>query len=339
MAGPCSAENEAQTVNTAIAIKQRCPGVKYYRAGLWKPRTRPGSFEGIGAQALKWMRKARQATGMKILTEVASREHVFCAINGGIDAIWIGARTTSNPFAIQEIADSLKEINACNIEVWIKNPINPDIDLWLGAIERFSKAGINNIGAIHRGFSNYAGGIYRNPPHWAIPIELKRRLPWLTLLHDPSHTSGNSAMVQQLANEAMNLCFDGLMIETHLNPSDALSDAVQQITPAQLHDILIGLHKKNNISSDTLNTFRNEIDALDSDLVAILAKRMEISRQIGKYKANEGMPVINRERYSRLLSDLIKLGENQQLDKDFLKKIFSIIHEESVATQLKYQNK
>ncbi len=336
IAGPCSAESEEQVLTTAKELA--AGGVKIYRAGLWKPRTRPGSFEGVGAVGLPWLQRVKQETGMKVLTEVATREHVEAAVNAGLDGIWIGARTTANPFAVQEIADTIQEMNA-DIAVLVKNPVNPDLELWIGALERLSGCGITRLAAIHRGFSDYVTGVYRNPPHWAIPIELKRRIPTLPIFHDPSHTGGKANLIASLCREAMDLCFDGLMVESHINPSVAVSDAAQQITPAELLDIVATLKPRDLPgNSSQLQLLREKIDSLDLELVHILAKRMDVCKEIGEYKKQNNMSVVQKERYAVLLSDKIATGEALGLDPKLLKRLFSIIHESSVDLQLKLKD-
>lgn len=333
IAGPCSAESEKQTLDSALAIAQ-C-GIKSFRAGLWKPRTRPGTFEGVGKKGLKWLEKARSLTGMEMLTEVASREHLICAVEGGIDGVWLGARTVANPFAVQEIADTIKELGCKHIKVWVKNPVNPDVELWIGAIERIIESGVKFTGAIHRGFGSYKTGLYRNPPQWSIPIELKRRMHEIILLHDPSHTAGKAELIAPLSQQALDLCFDGLMIETHSNPNEALSDAKQQITPAELATLLNSLTIKiPGHDSYSLQTLRAEIDSLDTQIVELLAKRIEVCQEIGEYKVRENMPIVSRERYALLLEHILQQGQCLNLDGNFLRKMFSLIHEYSVNTQL-----
>ena len=333
IAGPCSAENEQCIIDTASGVKQA--GATLFRAGLWKPRTRPGSFEGVGATGLPWLRKAKSKTGLKFITEVARAEHVLSAVRGGCDGLWIGARTTANPFAVQEIADTLKELRV-DIPVLIKNPVNPDLDLWIGAIERFYNSGIRKLGAIHRGFSRYGDTSYRNPPIWAIPIELRRRFPDLPMFHDPSHCGGQRNLIGELSQQALDLGFDGLMIESHSDPDMALSDSQQQITPNELRSIIQSLLvRKNKSEPVSLADLRSKIDILDSELISILSQRMEICRNIGELKLKYGMPVIQQERYSKLLSERIEEGSGEGiLGIDFLRNIFSSIHEESVQIQL-----
>lgn len=332
IAGPCSAENEERVIAIARGVKKAGAGL--FRAGLWKPRTRPGCFEGVGANGLPWLRKARALTGLKFITEVATREHVICALNGGCDGIWIGARTSANPFAVQEISDALKERGA-DIPVLVKNPVNPDLELWAGAIERIYSSGIRKIAAIHRGFSRYGDKYYRNPPLWSIPIELKRRMPGLKIFHDPSHCGGKRDLIGELSQQALDLGFDGLMIETHTAPDDAWSDAAQQITPSDLGLILDSLLLRHGADSPaTLPGLREEIDLLDAELVRVLSQRMEICRKIGELKKAHGMPVIQPDRYSRLLSDRIAGSSDSGLGKRFLENIFSSVHAESVRQQL-----
>jgi chorismate mutase len=336
IAGPCSAESEQQVLATAKELAEG--GVKIYRAGLWKPRTRPGFFEGVGSDGLPWLTKVREATGMKVMTEVATPEHLTAAIDGGVDAVWIGARTTTNPFAVQEIADTLAKMKP-DIAVLIKNPVSPDINLWIGAIERIHRAGVTRIAAIHRGFSNYGAGMYRNPPHWAVPIELKRRYPNLPVIHDPSHTGGDASLIYPLCREAMDLCFDGLMIESHIKPCEAVSDASQQITPTELLRILKLLKPCSNSSeSMELRILREKVDSLDDELLMILAERMAVCKEIGLYKKEHNMPVIQKDRYAVLLSDKIQKGEDLGLDSKYLKRLFATVHELSVDLQLKIKS-
>lgn len=334
IAGPCSAESAVSVLECAKALQRF--GIRYFRAGLWKPRTRPGAFEGVGDRGLSWLRKVKTVTGMKVLTEVGNAAHTAMAVRAGLDGVWIGARTTANPFAVQEIADELDRLKASDITVLVKNPVNPDIELWIGALERLYKVGIRRLGAVHRGFSSYAPGRWRNPPQWAIPIELHRRLPGMPLLHDPSHCSGKASEVPLLAMQAMKLCFSGLMIEAHISPSEALSDASQQLTPKQVGDLMENLSgfKKRTHGSDAIQTLRDTIDALDSELLQVLSKRMEACRGIGEYKLREGMPVIQPERYASLLGEKIAAGVRMGLNPEFLSRIFAEIHAESVNLQL-----
>lgn len=338
IAGPCSAESKEQVLSIASDLQRI--GIPIFRAGVWKPRTKPGGFEGMGEAALSWLAEAKQSTGIAIATEVATGSHLLAAIDAGVDIVWIGARTTANPFAVQEIADSWASIDnerKYDIGVMVKNPVNSDIELWVGAFERLYTAGIRRLAAVHRGFSSYGATAYRNPPEWRIPIEFHRRHPNIPLICDPSHISGRSENVAKIAQQAMNLNFDGLMIETHCNPSCALSDAEQQLTPNQLKELLDSLVLPGDAenTSTELQSLRNEIDILDDRLIDILAKRMDVSRAIGKLKQEHGMPVIQTERYRKLVTDRAEVAAKAGLDPNFIKKILSVIHEESVKLQLK----
>lgn len=332
-AGPCSAENREMVLECGKQLSQI--GISIFRAGLWKPRTRPGSFEGRGAIALPWLREVREKYGLKIITEVANEWHVRCALKGGVDGVWIGARTVANPFAVQEIADAIRELDR-DVTVLIKNPVSPDLELWIGAIERFLRAGITRLGAVHRGFSKYGENVYRNAPIWSIPIELKRRFPSLPLFHDPSHCGGKSSMVALLSQQALDLGFDGLMIESHPHPQEALSDSSQQVTPSELTSILQGLDLRKNADSgeESLTMFRKEVDSLDAELIDVLARRMHVCESIGEFKSRNGMKVVQEDRYSRLLSDRVFEGVSKGLDANFLREIFSAVHSESVRRQL-----
>lgn len=332
IAGPCSAESEEQTLKTAHELADI--GIKIFRAGLWKPRTKPGSFEGIGKVGLKWLAKVKSDTGMLVSTEVANKEHVELAISAGIDMLWIGARSSANPFAMQEIADSIKN-SGIDIPIMVKNPINPDIELWIGAIERLYNAGVRRIGAIHRGFSIYGQHIYRNMPQWHIPIELHRRYPDLMIIGDPSHIGGNSNYVAHLSQQAMDMGFDGLIIESHCDPNSALSDREQQVTPSMLSKILKNLVIRNEkVTTENLTNLRQMIDEIDKELVELLSRRMNICREIGNFKKEHGMPVVQNERYEHLLTSRIEQGVNVGLGRDFLKKILESVHGESVRQQL-----
>lgn len=330
IAGPCSAESEEQLLLTAEQVAE-C-GVHVFRAGVWKPRTKPGSFEGVGNKALEWLKEVKRRTGMLVSCEVASADHVRSALDSGIDVLWIGARSSANPFAVQEIADALGD---CDTPVFIKNPVNPDIDLWIGAIERLQNAGVKNIGAIHRGFSSYDNLVYRNEPIWQIPIELRRRFPNMTILCDPSHLGGKREYVAEISQKAYDLNFDGLMIETHCNPECALSDAQQQITPAELGALLDSLVKRENMSvSETLAALRHEIDEVDEKLLQLLAHRMELSKEIGSHKKLSNMPVLQSDRYAEVLRRRCESGESLGLSSEFVENLMKLIHEESVKRQL-----
>ena len=292
IAGPCSAETEEQVFNTAKQLSEK--GIKIFRAGIWKPRTKPGGFEGIGEQGLPWMQRVKKELGMLVATEVANTKHVEAALNAGIDILWIGARTSANPFAMQEIADALK---GADVPVLIKNPVNPDLELWIGAIERINGAGIKRIAAIHRGFSTYDKKLYRNLPMWHIPIELHRRIPNLPVICDPSHIGGRRELIAPLCQQAMDLGFDGLIIESHCSPDNAWSDAKQQVTPDVLDFIIDRLVIRNIISStESIEALRSQIDECDNSLLDILAKRMRISREIATYKREHNMTVVQATR-------------------------------------------
>ncbi|MDR1556070.1 MAG: bifunctional 3-deoxy-7-phosphoheptulonate synthase/chorismate mutase type II [Tannerellaceae bacterium] len=328
--GPCSAESEEQLMETARSIANK--GIRIFRAGIWKPRTKPGGFEGVGEIGLQWLKRVKKETGMYIATEVATRDHVFEALKAGIDLLWIGARTTVNPFAVQEIADSLKGID---IPVLIKNPVNPDLELWIGAIERIYGAGIRRIGVIHRGFSSYDKKIYRNLPLWHIPIELRRRIPTLPIFCDPSHIGGKRELIAPLSQQAMDLSFDGLIIESHCNPDAAWSDKEQQITPDVLDYVLNLLVIRDVVqTTENLSELRRQIDQIDEQLLELLAKRMRISREIGVYKKEHNMPVLQSPRYSEILEKRSRIGEAMELNPDFVREILKEIHEESVRQQM-----
>ena len=330
IAGPCSAESREQVLETAASLAAK--GIKIFRAGIWKPRTKPGGFEGVGAGGLPWLKEVKQATGMLTATEVATPYHVFEAIKAGIDILWIGARTVANPFAMQELADALK---GTDIPVLIKNPVNPDLELWIGAIERMYRAGITNLGVIHRGFSSYEKKLYRNLPLWHIPIELKRRYPNITVFCDPSHIGGKRELVAPIAQQALDLKFEGLIIESHCNPDCALSDAAQQITPDILdYTLNMLVIRENGQTTENINILRKQIDEIDEKLLTILAKRMRISKEIGIYKKEHNMPILQSGRYNDILENRAKQGEALNLSGDFVTEIMKAIHEESVKVQM-----
>jgi chorismate mutase len=330
IAGPCSAETEEQVMETARQLKAN--GVQIYRAGIWKPRTKPGGFEGIGSVGLPWLQRVKKELGMYISTEVATAAHVRAALAADVDIIWIGARTTANPFAVQEIADALE---GTDIPVLIKNPVNPDLDLWIGAIERVYNAGVRKIGAIHRGFSSYDKKIYRNLPQWHIPIELHRQMPNLPILCDPSHIGGKRELVAPLCQQAMDLNFDGLIVETHVNPEKAWSDAPQQVTPAVLDFILNSIViRDTNQTTENLTGLRRQIDELDNDLLELLAKRMRVSREIGMYKKEHNMPILQEHRYDEILQKRIAQAGEMGMKEEFMKTVLVAIHEESVRHQM-----
>ena len=335
MAGPCSAETEEQVMNTARQLSKI--GIKIFRAGIWKPRTKPGCFEGIGEKGLPWMQRVQKETGMLVATEVANTAHVEAALKAGIDILWIGARTSANPFAMQEIADALRGVD---IPVLVKNPVNPDLELWIGALERLNGAGIRRLGAIHRGFSTYDKRIYRNLPMWHIPIELRRRIPSLPMICDPSHIGGKRELIAPLCQQAMDLGFDGLIIESHCTPDEAWSDASQQVTPEVLDFILDRLVIRSTTqSTESLHSLRFQIDECDNNIIDILAKRMRISREIAVYKREHNMTVVQPSRYNEILDKRVAQGMLCGMSADFLKTIFEAIHEASVHQQLELINK
>ncbi|HOR40437.1 MAG: bifunctional 3-deoxy-7-phosphoheptulonate synthase/chorismate mutase type II [Paludibacteraceae bacterium] len=330
IAGPCSAETEEQVMDTAKQLAKN--GIKIYRAGIWKPRTKPGGFEGVGEIGLPWLQKVKEETGMYVSTEVATAKHVEAALKAGIDILWVGARTSANPFAVQEIADSLKGVD---IPVLIKNPVNPDLDLWIGAIERIYNAGIRKLGAIHRGFSSYDKKIYRNLPQWHIPIELHRRLPNIPIICDPSHIGGRRELIASISQQAMDLSFDGLIIESHICPDKAWSDASQQITPDILQFIINKLVIREGVqTTESLADLRLQIDNIDNDLLEMLSKRMRISREIGTFKKEHNMPVLQANRYDEIMQKRVILGESMGMSPEFVTKILEAIHEESVRQQI-----
>lgn len=335
IAGPCSAETEEQVVETARQLSHN--GIKIFRAGVWKPRTKPGGFEGKGAEALPWLQRVKAETGMLLATEVATPEHVETALKAGIDILWIGARTTANPFSVQAIADALK---GTDVPVLVKNPVNPDIELWTGALLRINNAGIRRLGAIHRGFSSVDSKLYRNPPMWHIPIELKRRFPSLTIITDPSHMGGRRDLVAPLAQQAMDLGMDGLMIEAHCNPDCAWSDANQQVLPEVLDFILDRLVVRESVEvTESISQLRKQIDELDNQLMDLLTKRMRVSREIAEYKKLHNMTVVQTTRYSEILDKRAAQGVLCGMNPDFVKKVYEAIHSESVRQQIEYMNK
>ena len=329
IAGPCSAETEEQVMETARGLAAR--GIKIFRAGVWKPRTKPGGFEGNGTIAFPWLKRVKAELGMYIAVEVATASHVREALSNDIDMIWIGARTSANPFAVQEIADSLEGID---IPVLIKNPVNPDLDLWIGAIERIHNAGIRRIGAIHRGFSSFDKKIYRNLPQWHIPIELHRQIPNLPIVCDPSHIGGRRELIAPLCQQAMDLNFDGLIIESHCNPDKAWSDASQQVTPEVL-DFIVNTIVIRDMTQTTenLSALRRQIDDLDNSLLELLARRMRVSKEIGQYKKEHNMPILQVQRYDEILQKRISQAEQMGMDAEFMKTVLVAIHEESVRHQ------
>ena len=330
IAGPCSAETEEQVLETARVLASE--GIRIYRAGLWKPRTKPGGFEGVGERGIPWLQRVKRETGMYTATEVATRQHVETALRGGVDLLWIGARTAANPFAMQEVADALRGVD---IPVLVKNPVSPDLELWIGAIERIHNAGIRRLGAIHRGFTSIDKSIYRNHPMWAIPIELHRRLPELPIFCDPSHIGGKRELIAPLSQQAMDLGFDGLIIEAHCSPDSAWSDKAQQVTPDALAYILRNLViREQTVTTDSLNELRAQIDKLDDQLLDLLVRRMRVSRDIGQYKKEHDMPILQAQRYEELLARRAAQAVELGMDREFMRTIMQAIHEESVRQQM-----
>ncbi len=332
IAGPCSAETEEQTLNTARALAAN--GLKIFRAGIWKPRTPPGAFDGSGSAALPGLQRVKAETGMLTAVEIATAHHVLEAIKYGVDIVWIGARTTANPFAVQEIADALQ---GTNMPVLVKNPVNPDLELWIGALERLNRAGLRRIGAIHRGFSVYEKTRFRNEPQWQIPIELHRRYPDLPIFNDPSHITGNRSLILEVSQEALDLNFDGLIIESHECPDKAWSDAKQQVTPEELKKIVSSLVSRDHSIGDKprteLDELRGKIDDIDKKLIELLGQRMDLSKKIGKYKFEHDITVLQTRRYDEILRNRKELAEKANLNVDFVTKVFEEIHEASVNTQ------
>jgi chorismate mutase len=333
ISGPCGVESEKQIHDTADALS-KC-NVQMLRGGIWKPRTRPGSFEGIGAEGLKWLKEAGRKNKLPVTVEVASAKHVEDALSADIDVLWIGARTTVNPFIVQQIADALLGVK---IPVMIKNPINPELELWIGAIERINKAGIECIAAIHRGFSTFEKTKYRNTPNWQIPIELKRRLPSLPLICDPSHICGKRKLIAGISQRALDLDFDGLMIESHINPEKALSDVEQQLTPAELGELLDSLVIRSVTADDVifsslLEELRDKIDTIDADILDKMSERMMIAREIGLYKKENNITILQVERWTEILRTRMALGLTKDLTEEFIKKLYALIHDESIHQQ------
>ncbi len=339
IAGPCSAETEEQVLSTAHLLSGR--GIKIFRAGIWKPRTRPNTFSGVGERGLPWLRRVKQETGMMTTTEVASARHVYEALKYGIDILWIGARTTANPFLMQEIADALQGVD---LPVMIKNPINPDLDLWIGAIERIYNAGIRRIAAIHRGFSTYGQSIYRNEPNWQIALDLKAQLPNIMLINDPSHIAGRRDLLQSVAQKAMDLSFDGLMIEAHITPEQAWSDAHQQITPDQLMELLSNLQLRkaqaqDRLLEEELVKLRAQIDVFDSLLMEILSDRMNVVRRIGELKKRYNMTIFQEKRWQQIILRAQQVAGEKGFSSSFVEKLFKLIHQESIGQQTLIMNK
>jgi chorismate mutase len=339
IAGPCSAETEAQVLKIAHELKDS--DVNYYRAGIWKPRTRPGNFEGVGALGLKWLQKVKAETGLKTATEVANRAHVELALEHDIDLLWIGARSTVSPFIVQEIADALHGTDKI---VLIKNPVNPDLALWLGAVERLKSANIQNLGVIHRGFSTYGKSKYRNNPEWQLAIELQTKFPDLPLINDPSHITGKRDMVFDVSQTALDLNFDGLMIETHTDPDNAWSDAAQQINPETLIQYTkdLKIRKESITEADytkELQKLRAQIDVADNQLLENLGKRMLVAEAIGQLKKEKNVAVLQSKRWNEILGKMVLEGEQHNLSEEFILKLFKAIHQESINHQKQILNR
>lgn len=334
IAGPCSAESEEQVMTTAKQLADK--GCRMFRAGVWKPRTKPGGFEGQGEAALPWLQNVKKTTGMLVATEVATPEHVELALKYGIDILWVGARTSANPFAMQALADSLKGVD---VPVLVKNPVNPDLELWIGALERINQAGITRLAAIHRGFSSYDKKIYRNLPMWQIPIELRRRYPSLPILCDPSHIGGTRELIAPLCQQAMDLGFDGLIVESHCSPDNAWSDAKQQVTPDVLDYILsLLVIRDEKVTTEGIYALRKQIDELDNQLIELLAKRMRVCREIGQYKKEHNMTVLQTSRYNEILDKRGAQGVLCGMSSEFIRSVFEEVHEESVRQQIEIIN-
>lgn len=338
IAGPCSAETEEQVLKIAHELKDT--DVNYYRAGIWKPRTRPGNFEGVGALGLKWLQKVREETGLKTATEVANRAHVELALEYDVDLLWIGARSTVSPFIMQELADALQGTDKI---VLVKNPVNPDLALWLGGIERLYTAGVKKLGAIHRGFSTYEKSKYRNIPEWQMAVEFQDKFPDLPLINDPSHITGRRDMIFDVSQTALDLNFDGLMIETHHDPDNAWSDAAQQVTPKRLIQIMkdLKIRKETDVEEEynsKLSNLRAQIDVIDNQLIDILGKRMKISDSIGALKKERNVAVLQSNRWNQILGSMILEGESKGLSEEFILRMFKAIHQESINHQEKIVN-
>jgi len=339
ISGPCSAETEEQVMQTAIRLAATGK-VDVMRAGIWKPRTRPGSFEGIGTKGLPWLQQARKVTGIPVAVEVATSKQAEDALHFGVDVLWIGARTTVNPFSVQDVADALRGVD---VPVLIKNPINPDIELWIGAAERVAKAGIKTIGLIHRGFSSYGNTEYRNAPMWHLAIEMKRRYPEMMMINDPSHICGRRDILQDVAQTAMDLDFDGLIIESHIDPDMAWSDAKQQITPERLGEMLDAIRwRKEDIASEeyhaNLEKLRQQINHLDDELMQIISQRMKAAEKIGQYKKDNNITILQTNRWNEILDRAFKSGEKLGLSKEFITKYFDAMHMESINHQNRIMN-
>jgi chorismate mutase len=339
ISGPCSAETEEQVMQTAIRLAATGK-VDIMRAGIWKPRTRPGSFEGIGTKGLPWMQQAKKETGLPIAIEVATGKQVEDALHFDVDVLWIGARTTVNPFSVQEIADALRGVK---VPVLIKNPLNPDLELWVGGMERIAKAGIEDLGLIHRGFSSYGNTDFRNAPMWHLAIEMKRRFPGIPMINDPSHICGRRDILQEVAQQAIDLDFDGLIVESHIDPDNAWSDAKQQITPEVLKEMLEAIRWRKDDVANTdfqshLEKFRQQINQLDDELLQVLATRMKVAQKIGEYKKENDITILQTNRWNEILERAIAKGNKMGLTDDFVTKYMDAVHMESIHHQNKVMN-
>ncbi|MFQ5648989.1 MAG: chorismate mutase [bacterium] len=338
IAGPCSAESEEQVMQTALAL-DKIPEVTVFRAGVWKPRTRPNSFEGVGVEGLQWLQKVKEHTGLATAVEVANAGHVSEALKFGVDLLWVGARTSANPFSVQEIADALR---GADVPVWVKNPVNPDLQLWIGALERLNQAGITRLGAIHRGFTTYERTAYRNAPKWQIPIELKRLAPDLPIICDPSHIAGRPQYLQEVSQKALDLTMSGLMIETHIDPQNALSDAGQQIQPAALRELLnsLRIRKVENGSgaSDELVRLRQESNAIDYEMLELMARRMQVVKKIGSFKKKHDMTILQVQRWKHVIEDRLEKARELGLEEKFVQDIYEILHSYAIKIQSQVMN-
>ena len=339
ISGPCSAETEEQMVQTAVLLA-KTGKVDMLRAGIWKPRTRPGSFEGVGVKGLPWLAQAKKITGLPTAVEVATAKQVEDALSFDVDLLWLGARTTVNPFSVQELADALRGVD---VPVFIKNPINPDLELWTGALERVAKAGIKKIGLIHRGFSSYGNTEYRNAPMWHLAIEMKRRYPEVMIINDPSHICGNRTLLHDVAQKAIDLDFDGLMIESHINPDEAWSDAKQQVTPDKLVELLNSIKWRHETTDEkafvvALEKLREQINHLDDELMQLLGQRMKIADKIGAYKRDNSITILQTNRWNEILERAFKKGEALGLTQEFITKYFDAVHMESINHQNRIMN-
>jgi chorismate mutase len=340
ISGPCSAETEEQTVATAKQLAATGK-VDALRAGIWKPRTRPGQYEGAGDVGLQWLIQAKKETGLPVTTEVANAAHVEAALKAGVDILWVGARTTVNPFSVQEVADALKGVD---IPVMVKNPVNPDLELWIGALERLNRAGITKLAAIHRGFSSFEKGPFRNLPMWDMAIELKTRFPELDIICDPSHIAGNRELIAMISQKALDLDMAGLMIESHINPDAAWSDAKQQVTPATLARIVDGLvvrtvSSDNKMFKDTLSILREQIDQLDDEIMTKMAARMKISEKIGSYKKENNVTILQVNRWEEIIQTRVAMAKAMGIDEGFMRDLLRLMHHESIQVQTKIMNK